>query len=274
MKASSCRGSDGRSVSLPTCGPTRLACRSRRSTRCGAHRRRVRRRVRAREAELLQGQGRRPGCARSHSPDVDAVRPRVGAPVSHRRPVSRCIASSGTGSWPRRCRRRCSTKRSWTSTAGDYSFRVKGSVPKFSGWMAVYGRGERRRSRSSTRPTPRRERRDQAETTRTRRAACCHRWPKASRSSSRRFGRSRNSRSPLRASAKRRSSRSSRKTGSAGRAPTRRLSACSRTRDYVDKTEGRFKPTMLAVHHHRHPQPRLRRHPGRRVHGKDGRAAR
>ena len=39
-------------------------------------------------------------------------------------------------------------------TAGDYLFRVKGTVPKFAGWMATYGR----------RPTPSRRKPRDAET--------------------------------------------------------------------------------------------------------------
>ena len=59
-------------------------------------------------------------------------------------------------------------------TAGDYLFRAKGSVPKFAGWLAVYGqatdrsRGERAHGAAGAAakpaPTPR---------TTSRRAACC-----------------------------------------------------------------------------------------------------
>ena len=125
--------------------------------------------------------------------------------------------------------------------AATYLFRVKGSVPKFAGWMAVYnqepaeertrgarpGRGERRGRR-------RRERAAAAQRRRSARAA-------------RRSSRSRSSRSRRRATAKRRSSRRSKRTASAGRARTRRSSASSRTREYVNKIEGRFKPTLLGM---------------------------
>ena len=73
-------GEEARSASSPTCEPTRRACRTRRSTDgARVHRRRVRRRLRAGEAERLQGEGGRAGRARSDPPDVDAVRPGDGA---------------------------------------------------------------------------------------------------------------------------------------------------------------------------------------------------
>ena len=40
-------------------------------------------------------------------------------------------------------------------TAADYLFRVKGSVPKFAGWLAVYGQGTRRPRRASARSSRR-----------------------------------------------------------------------------------------------------------------------
>ena len=41
-------------------------------------------------------------------------------------------------------------------TAGDYLFRAKGSVPKFAGWLAVYGQGtdEAEESERTERPAP------------------------------------------------------------------------------------------------------------------------
>ena len=63
--------------------------------------------------------------------------------------------------------------------AGDYLFRVKGTVPKFAGWMAAYGLTPRRtRAEASSRRRPR-ARASSARTTTTRCPACCRRSPKA-----------------------------------------------------------------------------------------------
>ena len=59
-------------------------------------------------------------------------------------------------------------------TAGDYLFRVKGTVPKFPGWQAAYGAGRPKRSRK--------RRKTRTKTTRARQA-CCLRSPKAIASS-------------------------------------------------------------------------------------------
>ena len=50
-------------------------------------------------------------------------------------------------------------------TAGDYLFRAKGSVPKFAGWLAVYGQGtaEAEESERTERPAPAPARRRRAD---------------------------------------------------------------------------------------------------------------
>ena len=61
-------------------------------------------------------------------------------------------------------------------TAGEYLFRAKGSVPKFAGWLAVYGRRRpSRRTASATEAAvaPRPGRAHRRKTTRSR--ACCRR---------------------------------------------------------------------------------------------------
>ena len=114
-------------------------------------------------------------------------------------------------------------------TAGDYLFRAKGSVPKFAGWLAVYGQGtgEAEESERTERPRPvAGATADADDETAERRAAAAQR-----RAGARAFARSgpnRSSRSRRPGSTKGRSSRRSKRTASAGRAPTRRSSACSR----------------------------------------------
>ena len=114
-------------------------------------------------------------------------------------------------------------------TAADYLFRAKGSVPKFPGWLAVYGqgttrgRGERTHGAANAAGCPDRPRR-----TRTPPVAFCRRCQKDRRWPCARFAPIRSSRSRPRASTKGRSSRRSKRTASAVRARTRRSSACCR----------------------------------------------
>ena len=129
------------------------------------------------EAELLSSQGRRAGRARSHPSDVDAVPP--GRSAGHLTPdqyyLYRLI-------WNRFVASQMPPATFDETTvdveASKYLFRVKGSVPKFAGWMAVYNqepaeertagpgprRGKRRRRR-------RRQRAAAAERRRSARAA-------------------------------------------------------------------------------------------------------
>ncbi len=121
-----------------------------------------------------------------------------------------------------------STTRPSTSTAADYLFRAKGSVPKFAGWLAVYGQGTRSRGERAHRAAGPGQAAgaesddEQASGD----AAGADRRADARRCGSSRPSRS--SRSRRRASTKDRSSRRSKRTASAARAPTRRSSPCCR----------------------------------------------
>ena len=216
-------GSTARSVSSPTCEPTRCASRSRRSTavreHIGTH---VRRRLSAGEAERLQDEGRRAGRARGDSPDLAAIRSGNGAAASHAGSV---FASTGL-IWNRFVASQMPPatfdETTVDITAADYLFRVKGTVPKFAGWMATYDQETPR-----PRPTDPARRGSSRGRGRQQRAAAAR--AKATARARRRCGPSRSSRSRRRASPKRRWSRSSKKTASAGRAPTPRSSACCRS---------------------------------------------
>ena len=99
----------------------------------------VRRGLPAGEAELLQDQVGRAGRARSDPPDVDAVRSGNGAARTstpdqyslYRLIWNRFVASQMPPA--------TFDETTVDITAGDYLFRVKGTVPKFAGWMATYG---------------------------------------------------------------------------------------------------------------------------------------
>ena len=65
-------------------------------------------------------------------------------------------------------------------TAGDYMFRVKGTVPKFAGWMATYGLTPGETGAEGAGPAAEQ---DDAPTTTTACPACCRRSPKAIASS-------------------------------------------------------------------------------------------
>ena len=114
----------------------------------------VRRGLRAGEAERLQDEGGRAGRARSDPADVDAVPPGVGARAPHAGSVlplpliwNRFVASQMPPA--------TFDDTTVDIQAADYLFRVKGSVPKFAGWLAVYNQEtvevRDRRARAPTR---------------------------------------------------------------------------------------------------------------------------
>ena len=132
-------GLDGRSASSPTCAPTRSACRTTRWPRCAST-------SRPRSATTT--------CPRSRTSTRRSPTRRTRTRRSGRR---RCSTI------PKRCRPYLTPDQYslyrliWNRfvasqmppatfdettvdvTAGDYLFRVKGTVPKFAGWMATYG---------------------------------------------------------------------------------------------------------------------------------------
>ena len=144
----------------------RLGARRRSGARRSArpHRHAVRRRLRARAAEPLQGQVDRAGRARSDSADVDGVSPRVGARASDAgpvlplsadlEPVRRVADDAGA----------CSTTRRWTSppatTCSAPRARCRSSP---AGWRST-ARAPAKRTRASAPSSPRAGRRGQAET--------------------------------------------------------------------------------------------------------------
>ena len=211
------------SASSPTCAPTRRACRTRRSPRCAS------------TSPATYGADYVPEKPNFYKTKTDAqdaheairptslqYRPRVGARASDARPVlplqliwNRFVASQMPPA--------IFDDTTVDITAAAYLFRVKGSVPKFAGWLARLRAGE---------PTSEREgraRRTPVRTPKTRRTttirACCRRSPRATARRCRSSKPSRSSRSRRRATAKRRWSRRWRRTASAARAPTPRSSA-------------------------------------------------
>ena len=234
----------------------RFGSRCRRSARgsARAHRRAFGDEYLPEKANVYKIESRRPGRARSDSADFDAARSRDGRPYLtpdqyslYRLIWNRFVASQMLPA--------TFDETTVDVTAGGYLFRVKGTVPKFAGWMAVYGTAStptRRRSQKTkhaeqTATTARRSRRPVGPTTKTTSAcrACCHRWPKEIVWNCERCGPSRNSPSRRLALRKRRWSRSWRRTASAGRSTYASIIAVLQDREYVNKLEGRFKPTAL-----------------------------
>ena len=143
------------------------------------HRRRLRRGVRAREAERLQDEVRRAGRARSDPPDVDAVP----TPTSVRAQLTPDQYYLYKLIWNRFVASQMPPATFDETTvdiaAADYLFRVKGSVPKFPGWLAVYE--QRRAADRAGRDSDRRSGREDGARTRKIRA-CCRRWRRATSS--------------------------------------------------------------------------------------------
>ena len=104
----------------------------------------VRRGVPRRRAAALSehGKAQRAGRARRRASHRSVASPGGRAEVPHGRPVQALSRSSGSASWRRRWRRRCSTPPRWTSTiprgGHEYLFRATGSVLKFAGFLALY----------------------------------------------------------------------------------------------------------------------------------------
>ena len=206
----------------------------------------VRRRVRARAGQPLQGEDHGAGRARSDPADVDGVPPGSGARAPVAGPVLPLSPDleplRGVADDARDVRRHDRRHH----RPADYLFRAKGSVPKFAGWLAVYGQGTTEAEESERTEQPaqaangrRRVRRRRAG----RRAAGGDGRADARAAAS--SSRSRSSRSRPRDSTKARWSRRSKKTASAGRARTRRSFRVLQARDYVNKNEGKFRPTIL-----------------------------
>ena len=142
----------------------RLGAHRRPGARRGArvHRDAVRRRRTCRSRpNRYKREGHGAGRARSDPADVDEVHAGVGAGVPHAGPVLslspdlesvRRLADDAGAS---------STTRPSTSRRATIVFRAKGSVPKFAGWLAVYGQGttEAEESERTEQPAPSQRRR-------------------------------------------------------------------------------------------------------------------
>jgi len=175
------------------------------------------------------------GRPRSNSPDVDAIRPESVRP--HLTPDqyylykliwNRFVASQ--------MRRRRSTKTTVDINAADYVFRVKGSVPKFAGWLRSTtwdGRSEDRRSGSRCRHGRGRGREQRAAAMR-----------EGDTLQLRELKPNRSSRSLRRATAKH-VVKALEENGIGRPSTYASIISVIQARDYVNKIEGRFKPTVL-----------------------------
>ena len=153
-------GEGARSVSSPTCAPTRRASRDQALDRgARVHRRERSAPTTCRRSRTLQDEeGRRAGRARGDPADVDAST----TPTRSRAHLTPDQYYLYRLIWNRFVASQMPPATFDETTVdidrGDYLFRVKGSVPKFAGWMAVYNQGacrarrERRRRAESDAP--------------------------------------------------------------------------------------------------------------------------
>ena len=150
-------------------------------------------------------------------------------------------------------------------TAADYLFRVKGSVPKFAGWLAVYGQRRPRRSRASDgAPAPGPRRGDGRRRGRRRRAAAAR--GRATRSSCSELKPEQKFTQPPPRFTEATLVKALEENGIGRPSTYASIISVLQARDYVNKIEGRFKPTILgAMLVEKLLQPGVRRHPRRRT---------
>ena len=193
-----------------------------------AHRRPVRRRLSARAAEPVPREGERAGCARSDSADVHEVHAGRGAAASHARPA--LPLPHHLGAVRRVADDACGVRRhDDRHHGGRLSLPGEGIDAKFAGWLAAYGvqAAEAEESERAERPSPGAGVAADAEDDGAGRLL-----PPVGEGQAL-DGPGDPPRTEVhaaagRATARRRSSRRSKRTASAVRAPTRRSSPCSR----------------------------------------------
>ena len=187
------------------------------------------------EAERLQDQGRCAGRARSDSADLAcSTIPKPCGRSSRRISISlyrliwnRFVASQMLPA--------TFDETTVDVTAADYIFRVKGTVPKFAGWMATYGLTPGESTESADKADD-----DEA------RQACCRRSRKAIGSSSRALRPEQKFTQPPPRFTEATLVKELEENGIGRPSTYASIIGVLQDRDYVNKLEGRFKPTPSA----------------------------